>query len=472
MGTSLSNLKPADAWKPASDGDWNLKWAAHLYRRAAFGFPPADGQSTSWELLQRAVKQGRDACVEQLLAGGEGQKPFNELMDSLGESIAKLKVARFESLQPEKLQGWWLYRMFYTPHPLLERCTLFWHDHFATSLAKVGRSELMFEQNKLLRRHALGKFEPLLSGISRDPAMLIWLDSNSNIKGRPNENFAREIMELFSLGVGNYTEGDIREAARALTGWSTGGGKFLFNESLHDDGAKTLLGETGRWGGDDVVRILLKQPATARFLVRKIYNEFLSEADAPPDALIETLADEFRKSDYDIKACLRTILRSRLFYSEHAYRQRIKSPVEYVIGLTRSFDTNLSPERLAKAMDGLGQSLFAPPNVKGWDGGQAWLNSATLLARHNLAARLVGGHDGSFRNPIHLAKFIKKMVSGDISQQTDFLLKLFVSGDVSPQARARLLKYATRPSRQLETQEETLRDITHTILLMPEYQLA
>ncbi len=291
MRASLAELAPNLAWKPASNAEWNLKWAAHLYRRAAFGFPATDGKTSSWELLQQAVKQGRDVCVEQLLSGSEGQEEFDELMDSLGQRIAKLKVARFVPSQPEKLQGWWLYRMFYTPHPLLERCTLFWHNHFATSLAKIDRSELMFGQNKLLRRHALGKFGPLLAGMSRDPAMLIWLDSNSNITGRANENFAREIMELFSLGVGNYTEQDIREAARAFTGWGTAGGEFVFNASLHDGRNKHLLGESGRLGGDDVVRILLKQPAAARFLVRKLFREFINESESPPDALIEPLVE-------------------------------------------------------------------------------------------------------------------------------------------------------------------------------------
>jgi len=471
MTGSLVNVNPAEAWAPAPPATWNLKWAAHLYRRAAFGFPPADGTSTAAELLQRAVGRPRDTCLEELLSGAEGLQPFDDLMDVLGAQIAKSRVARFQAPQPEKLQGWWLYRMLHTPHPLLERCTLFWHNHFATSIAKVRRSDLMYKQNQLLRAHALGEFEPLLRGISRDPAMLIWLDSNSNIKGRPNENLAREMMELFSLGVGNYTEQDIREAARALTGWSAAGGEFWFNENLHDDEPKVVLGETGRLDGDDVVRIILQQPAVARFLARKLFREFVSEVETPSDQLIEPLAVQLRQSNYDIQACLATILRSQIFFSEHAYRMRIKSPVEYVIGLTQSFGGKISMENLARAMDGLGQTLFAPPNVKGWDGGRAWLNSATLLARHNLAAKLVGGHDASLAAAFQPQKLVAG-IDKDLAKQTAMLLDLLLQSDVSSEAQAKLMEFATRDKAEGEKQYRRLREVTHTILLMPEFQLA
>src|SRR5581483_3050586 len=191
---------------------------------------------------------------------------------------------------------------------------------FATSIAKVRSPALMFRQNCLLRRHALGKFGPFLQAISKDPAMLIWLDSNSNVKGKPNENYARELMELFSLGVGNYTEKDIREAARAFTGWHTDGDEFRFNPQLHDGAPKTVLGQTGAWDGGDVVRIVLVQPAAARFLVRKLYRFLISENATPPDALLEPLCERFRKSDYAIAELVRTMLASRHFYSDHAFR--------------------------------------------------------------------------------------------------------------------------------------------------------
>ena len=472
MAASLANLDPVQAWQPADDADWNLKWAAHLYRRAAFGFPAVDSKITASQSLQAAVKRGRAACIDQLLAGGDGQDNFNGLMDELGRQIANREAPRFRDPQREKLQGWWLYRIYHTPHPLLERCTLMWHNHFATSIAKVGKSLMMYQQNLLLREHALGKFQPMLSGISRDPAMLVWLDSNSNIKGRPNENYAREIMELFSLGVGNYTEQDIRDVARAFTGWGATGGQFVFNKALHDNGEKSFLGATGNFDGDDVVRIIMKQPATARFLARNMFREFVNEAEEPSDELIEPLAEQLRKSNYDIKSCLETMLRSRLFNSEQAYRMRIKSPVEYVIGITRSFDANVSMEKLAKSMDGLGQTLFAPPNVKGWDGGRAWLNSATLLARHNLAAKLVGGHDGNFPQAFDPAALDEKVGRNCVVKQTEYLLNLLLQNDVSDASRAKLLQFAKSKEPEAKEQQSRLREVAHTILLMPEYQLA
>ena len=327
MATKLAKVDPAEAWKPARNVPWNLKWAAHLFRRAAFGFPPLQNHPDSATALEATLKAGMETTVDQLLTGwGDEQQDYNELLDVLGAQIAKTSRAPFGGNNPPRLQGWWLYRMATTPHPLAERCTLFWHDHFATSMAKVTNAPLMLKQNLLLRQHALGKFPQLLQDISHDPAMLIWLDSNKNIKGRPNENYAREIMELFSLGVGNYTEQDIAEAARAFTGWHTAGGKFVFSPDHHDGGKKTLLGETGNWNGDDVVRILMRQPAAAMFLVRKMFREFVSEHEEAPAALLKPLADRFRDSGYDIRDCLSTMLRSNLFYSDLAYRNRIKKP--------------------------------------------------------------------------------------------------------------------------------------------------
>lgn len=469
MANTLDRVDPAAAWQPAPAEPWDLKWAAHLYRRAAFGTPPREmfGTDTSWQALEQAVAQGRDASIEQLLEGAPGQADFDDLMDSVGANFAKGRGSL------DKLQGWWLYRMLHSRHPLRERLTLFWHDHFATSAAKVRQLSLMFHQNRTLRAHALGSFRTLLLEIGRDPAMLVWLDSSSNVKGHPNENYAREVMELFSLGVGNYSEQDIQEAARALTGFSMAGGQFAFQAAQHDSGQKTLFGLTGNWGGDDVVRILLEQPAAARFLVRKLYQEFISESEPPPDRLIEPLADQFRESDYDIQACLATILRSQLFNSEYAYRQRIKSPVEYVVGLLKSFDARVPMEDLADAMDGLGQSLFAPPNVKGWDGGKDWLNSGTLLARHNLAWRLVGGEDNTFMGLFDPSVLFDLFGKKSLTQQVDLLLDMLVQGDVSPPARQKLLDAAANADDKDEDgQNARIRELAHTILLMPEYQLA
>jgi hypothetical protein len=272
--------------------------------------------------------------------------------------------------------------------------TLFWHNHFATSYAKVRSTKLMYEQNVILRKHALGRFRPFLLDMSRDTAMLVWLDSNRNVKGAPNENYAREVMELFSLGVGNYTEKEVQEAARAFTGWhhDAEGAAFEFVAALHDDGEKTLFGKTGRWTGEDVVRLCCDHDACAKFLVGKLYTFLVSET-RPPERLLEPLATAFRKSDYDIAALVKTILSSRLFYSQHAYRKRVKWPVEYAVGAVRAACPGRVPlSDLTDPLAKMGQNLFAPPNVKGWRTGTDWLNSATLLARNNFAEKVALGN--------------------------------------------------------------------------------
>ena len=303
---------------PCAADPWGPRWAAHLYRRASFG-PSRDD-------LVEAERLGPEGTLELLLRGKPHADEVLETLSDVG------RIAAESDDNGDQLRGWWLYAMLQGGHPLREKLTLFWHNHFATSLVKVQDPLLMFRQNELLRAHALGRFGPMLQAISRDGAMLVWLDSNSNVKGKPNENYARELMELFSLGVGHYTEKDIREAARAFTGWRTDGVGFAFDPRLHDGGTKTVLGQTGAWDGGDVVRIVLEQPAAARFLVRKLYCHLVSEKTSPPDSLLEPLCESFRRSDYDIAGLVRTILASRLFYSDHAFRQRIKGPVEYVLG--------------------------------------------------------------------------------------------------------------------------------------------
>jgi len=486
-------LAPAEAWKPwrpDAANPWGRKWAAHLFRRAAFGAPAYEPGKTSWETMGEAIRLGHEACINRLMQGGPGLDDFSSFMDDLSPVLGRRRRFEFEAdISSAQLQGWWLYRMVYTPHPLQERMTLFWHNHFATSIAKVREAQLMLKQNRTLRKHALGKFQPLLLDISRDPAMLIWLDSNSNIKSHPNENYAREVMELFSLGIGNYTEKDIREAARAFTGWHTDGEEFTFVEAQHDHGQKTVLDQTGNWDGADIVRILLEQPACARFLARKLYRQFISEGEPPSDALIEPLADQLRQTGYDIGRAIRTILSSRLFFSEYAYRQRIKSPVDFVVGLVRALSIQPSMQTLAQAMDGLGQNLFAPPNVKGWDGGKAWLNTATLLARQNLSLSLLRGQAGDRAATSErtvevpekppavpntgLAMHLEKFGGKTPAQQVQFLFDLFLDGEVPVDSRRKVFSFLSQVKpKDRAAYQRRLEETAHTILLMPEFQLA
>ena len=471
----LDQLDPAEAWarwEPSASDPWGRKWAGHLYRRAGFG--------ASWAEVEAAVAAGPEAAVARLLEGGPGGEDFDRVMDSLAPGTGPSSP---QDGPDGPLAAWWLHRMIRTPRPLLEKLCLFWHDHFATSVLKVRRPGLMARQNQLIREHALGRFGPFLRAMGRDPAMLIWLDSNSNVKGSPNENYARELLELFALGVGHYAESDVRDAARAFTGWRAEGESATFDPARHDDGPKTVLGHSGPLGADDVGRIVLEQPAAAPFLVRKFYRAFVSEAEAPPDRLIRPLAEHYAASGYDTSDLVGTLLRSRLFFSAHSFRQRVKGPVEYVVGLLRALEATPVEERqnsglnrpptLDRLMDGLGQTLFAPPNVKGWPGGESWLNSATLLARHNLAWKVVqgsGGPAGMKANPSALAR--KHGLGRDAEAQVGFLLGALLQpgeGELDGRRRGKLVAYLAASG---SAGDDRLREVAHAVLLMPEYQLA
>jgi hypothetical protein len=489
MGTpqpTLDRIDPATAWQPwqPSPADaWNRKWAAHLYRRAAFG-PSRD------DLLE-AERLGPADTLDLLLHGRPGSDETLQTLIDVG------RIAASRDDAGDQLRGWWLYCMLQGGHPLREKLTLFWHNHFATSMVKVQDPVLMFRQNCLFRNLGLGKFEPLLQAVSRDPAMLVWLDSNSNVKEHPNENYARELMELFSLGVGNYTEKDVREAARAFTGWHTDGMTFRFEARVHDGGSKTLLGQTGNWDGGDVVRIVLGRPHAARFLVRKLYQFYVSESVSPPDSLLDPLCESFRKSDYDIAALLRTMLSSRHFYSEHAFRQRIKSPVEFVLGAVRAVYHNydehqpdyrpLPQQALVSRLGQIGQELFTPPNVKGWPGGRAWLNTSTMLERDNFAETLVTGSiwntppTGSTTSLPEAAATPRAFDPGrlleeeGVSRPEDVvrvLLDLYVPGGVRPEAREKLMDFLANDKPGAGDFGRRVRSTVHGILTMPEYQLA
>ena len=506
---ALDQIDPALAWQPwqPTIGDpWGRKWAAHLYRRAAFG--------PSREDLIEAERLGSQGTLDVLLQG----RPY--AAEALETLVDVGRVASIGDDGGEQLRGWWLYCMLQSGHPLREKLTLFWHNHFATSMAKVLDPVLMFNQNCLLRKHALGRFGPFLQAISRDGAMLVWLDSNSNVKGRPNENYARELMELFSLGVGHYTEKDVREAARAFTGWRTGEAGFAFDAGLHDSGRKTVLGQTGAWDGGDVVRILLEQPAAARFLVRKLYQYLVSENASPPDSLLEPLCDSFRKNCYDIAELTRTILASRHFYSDHAFRQRVKAPVEYVLGAVQAVykrydehdaDYRALPQRwLVSRLDAMGQRLFAPPNVKGWPGGPSWLNTSTVLERDNFAGALATGTLWAKPTPeppagaataaptlrqivgqitgwmvppeppeeppppraFDPARLLTEERVSDPGDVVRVLLDLYLPGGVRREVREKLVSFVAESNPSGPFLDRRVREAVHAILASAEYQLA
>ena len=369
--------------------------ARHLLTRTSFAASPADIDSFS--------RLTREQAVDRLLAWTDKPRitpPPAWVREPVvpGSQVRAMSVEERRQFQNTnvrrgiEMRGWWLQEMVTTPSPLTEKMVLFWHNHFVSSQQKVRQPQYLYQQNVLLREHALGNFGAFLHAIARDPAMVIYLDNASNRKGQPNENFAREVMELFTLGEGNYSERDIKEAARAFTGWSIDAekGDFLFRAGAHDDGVKTVLGRSGNFDGDGVLDILLAQPQTAEFIVRKLWREFVSPTVTAADAAeVRRLAGVFRDSRYDIRATLRALLISDAFYAQQYRATLVKSPVDLVVGTLRQFQFttgDVAPFALTVAQ--LGQNLFSPPNVKGWPGGEAWINSTTLLGRKQFLDRL------------------------------------------------------------------------------------
>lgn len=366
--------------------------ARHLLARTGFG-PNAAG-------IRAYAALDREAAIAKVLATARTTPVTAPPADLLSD--APLRPPRQDAAPAERkafvqkqvregvvLRGWWMGEMLATDSPLTERMTLFWHNHFVSSQQKVRIARLMYRQNATLRQYALGDFRALLHAASKDAAMLVYLDGVRNRRGAPNENFAREVMELFTLGEGHYTEQDVKEAARAFSGWSIDRetGRFVFRRTLHDPGVKTVLGVTGRFDGDEVLDLLLARPETAEFIVAKLWREFVSP---DPDAReVRRIAADFRRSGWRIPVAVGGLLASDAFWAPAHRGVLVKSPVELVVGTLVSLD--VAPREatpFALAIAGMGQNLFSPPNVKGWPGGEAWIDTNTLLARKQFVESL------------------------------------------------------------------------------------
>ncbi|MFI5001329.1 MAG: DUF1800 family protein [Reyranellales bacterium] len=374
--------------------------ARHLLSRTAFGATPAEIRSL--ETLDYAIAVDRLLGKARPRAETPGPGWVND-----GPSFIRLQqqaiaaknavegkpaqvVQKLVREQGRELRNWWVTEMLATDQPLVERMTLFWHNHFTSSVQKVRYVPSLYWQNALFRREALGNFATLLKAVARDPAMLIYLDGVRSVARQPNENFARELLELFTLGEGHYTEADIKNAARAFTGWTIDRetGRFQERSQLHDDGEKTFLGQTGRFGGDDIVAILLRHPRTAETVVEKLWREFVSLKPDPVE--VKRLADSFRSGGYEMKPLLRTLFLSQSFRDPANRGALIKSPIDLVVGSVHMLGLPV-PEKtqLVRMMAGLGQSPFDPPNVKGWPGGESWITTYTLLLRQQFLRRIV-----------------------------------------------------------------------------------
>jgi uncharacterized protein (DUF1800 family) len=434
-------MRRANSWVPyAPDATvpWDLRRVVHLHRRAGFAAP--------WDELQRDLKAGPEESINRLLKG---------------ESFAHTDVAA-TSGDLNRLKAAWFYRMLYGPDPVGEKLALLWHDHFATGNAKVRNVNAMRRQNELFREHARGKFSMLLNSVVRNPALLQYLDAPANRKGHPNENLARELMELFTLGIGNYTETDVKEAARCLTGWTVEEDKFIENPVRHDEGEKTLLGKTGKWSGTDLVNHLLEHPATSERLAAKLVKAFFGEKACPPDAVKE-LANGLRERELDLSWAMGTVLRSRLFFAEANIRSRVSSPAEFVAGSVRAlglFDPAPSTLALADWSARMGEDLFDPPNVGGWPGGRVWVSSRALVARANYASALVEGPNAGRADAYHPAEASKAAGLG--TSHSDVLTyhhRLLFGTDPSAETT---MRYAGLKDRQLVT----------ALLSSPEAQLS
>jgi len=454
---------PLAPFSPTPENPFDARKAAHLLRRTGFGAPHED--------VERAVKAGLEKTVDSLLTFDATDDEFQLLAGSLEGTIVDFGNA-------DHLRLWWLYRMQTSKRPLEEKMTLFWHGHFATSIQKVGRADLMHGQNRLFRRYSLGPFRSLLVGIAKDPAMILWLDGNTNRKGKPNENFARELLELFTMGPGPYSEKDVAEVARAFTGWHVNYRDFAFNAGAHDEGTKTILGETGNWNGEDVIDIVLRRPETARFLARKLLAFFV--LPAPSDGVVERVAGDLLRTQYSFKEVLRTILRSNLFFSNEAWRALVKSPVDFVVGAARELESKVNLFQFVRALRSLGQDLFAPPTVKGWDDGPAWLTSAAVIDRVNFAMTLAHARSVDEGSRIFPDVVCQRLKLDTPDKVLAHYARLHVQDDLPAETRAALRDYLTKDdggkerawTNDYRSFNSKVRGLIHLLVASPEYQLA
>jgi uncharacterized protein (DUF1800 family) len=460
--TGSSSL--AGAWAPyvpGKEAPWNLRRVVHLHRRAGFG--------ATWDEIQRDLADGPRASVDRLLAGKARVQGVPQDFEATAAVLAEAAVAAHDA---GRLKAWWVYRMLFGPDPLAERLTLMWHNHFATSNAKVGNLAAMRRQNEVFREFARAPFGRLLDAAVRDPALLVWLDAPVNRKGHPNENLARELMELFTLGIGHYTEEDVKEAARVLTGWTVTEGRFVEAPALHDDGAKTVLGRTGPWRGHDLVRMLLEHPATARRLAGRVCELFLGEG-AVEERAVQALADGLSERRLDVGWAVATVLRSRAFFADANLGNRVPGPVEFLVGSVRALELLGDPPSTLALADWaarLGQNLFHPPNVGGWPGGRAWVTTQAVIARANVAAALVQGKALGRREAFDAHTLARRHGRGkDLDDVTAFVAELLTGNSQTAAWRARI---RAGVDSRINAEGEVERCIVAFILASPDVQLA
>jgi uncharacterized protein (DUF1800 family) len=424
---------------------WNRSAAAHLARRAGFGATPAE--------LDAYVALGLDATVDQFVR-----------FDGIDNSSMEADLVRLTQVTPPAtspiydltnvtgIQKWFLHRMVNTRRPLEEKMTYFWNLHFTSGISKVNDTTLILNQNKLERTMAVGRFDDLVLEITKDPAMMIWLDNATNVQSHPNENYARELMELFTLGVDRYTQTDVTEVARALTGWTITKASgapvsqytFFFSAANHDAGSKTILGQTGNWDAPDAIRIILsaadaRGSLSGRFLARKLWEHF-AYAD-PPDFVVADLAAAYVSSDHSIRSMLDLLFRHPEFYEAHARGTLVRSPVEYAVAVLRQLQASTDMSAPANNLTAMGQFLFNPVDAKGWEGGLSWMNTGTVFARASFVNGIVNNR-GTTGTRIDLTALLAGRSTATAADLDAAIADRFGLADAAPQSRAVWEKYA------------------------------
>jgi uncharacterized protein (DUF1800 family) len=462
------------SYRPGEGDPFDRVKAAHLLNRAGFG--------GTEQQIEKVLELGPQDAVEWLLdfpdQGAEEQTPedvpdlsmieghpknfreVRELLEGRDEEERRRVRQMLRRAQGEAIRataGWWVKRMGQGPYPLQEKLALFWHGHFTTSAQDTQSGQRMWQQNELLRRMAAGNFRQFLRQISRDPAMLDYLNNQKNRRGRPNENYARELLELFTLGIGNYGEQDVKEAARAFTGWGHNGDSFEFRRRQHDDGEKEFLGRRGRFDGDDIIDIILMQPACGRHVGAKLFRFFAYEEIEEP--VLASLGRLLPENRWELRPLLRTILTSRAFYSGKAIGTQIKSPLQLVVGTVRQLEMEAAPPQvMQQGLRQMGQVPFYPPNVQGWPGGQRWINSSTLFVRYNISVRLVE------QAPRGVFAPSRGQLAGEIAEQW---VQRLIQRPIDEEKMQVLVEAlgSERPDRA------AVRRMVQLIVSMPEYQL-
>ena len=464
-GMSADENPPADfsaAYVPSASQPWNVRRAGHLLRRAGFG--------ASYQRLTDALAHSPAQVIAGLFDFDPTVDPLNDVLDQLQGFIS------FKELKP--VQEWCFYRMLNNQHPLQEKLTLFWHNRFATSANKVDQPVMMHNQMELFRQKGAGSFRDLLVNIGHDPAMLVWLDGQYNHKGKPNENYGREVMELFTLGINSYTEDDVKQLARAFTGWSVGGAKAYFNKQNFDGGTKTIFGETAAFDSETSVDLLLRHPKAAPHLAQRLLKEFVHPH--PPASVSSYYAQRLIDTKWDLKQVLTEIFSSKMFFSEWAYRSRIKSPIELAVGAVTTLGGKVNTAFLREQTTKMGQAMLMPPNVKGWDGGETWINANTVLIRFNFGEAIATQRLGEFAKKSDMESWLLKhnlKSSGDI---VDHYVKLFLDGELDQQTRKTFVAYMDHGTKnepkafvlEKDILNDKVRGLLHLMMAVPEYQLA